>query len=482
MFKTFPFDENFSKIYYVGFNTHYFYHITRGEILEKLKIPEVKECIPESCKDKYQNSPTSLWLSLIFLLIPKKYHQEAFSVSYLISALVLLIFSIHFCFKREKLLLFIIIPYISSLFVRFMMTGGIIFHIISSILCIIGWEKLKEFSERRENKTLIYASLANTIACFMNITFIIPVLIIYMTNIDAIKRKIFIPVFFLAIISPFYIIYYYQTQICLPPEWHKIITQEILGSSVQKNFIYSIKLILNHSPIVPLVALISIIMITLRIGRKEGRGDIITCLILTLGIASSLFPWIISKGAFFPRFEMIPVFIMTNMIHTTFFRSKYTQIAVIIFGIISSIVAIRTKDNVFTFKNFPYEPMKNLVEKVREANQDTTILIETLENLIISEDTYLLSLETDKHINGLFYDASSILLKKDKVIYTCGKNVIREPIISALEKFKIHYVICKTKKCSKSLSQICRITGKYKIENLTISFEILKCEINQLEP
>lgn len=481
LINTFPFDENFSKIYYVGFNTHYFYHITKGKISEIFSIPKIQECVIEECKDKYQNSPPSFWLSLIFIFIPKKYHPVAFSISYLISSFILLFFSIRFCIKRDSILIFLIIPYISSLLIRFMMTGGIIFHILPSIFCIIGWECLKNFQEKKQNKYLIYTSIANAIACIMNITFIIPVMITYITHIKDIKRKFYIPALFLVLISPMYIIYIHQNAICFPPEWHKIYTQEILKNKAHINLIYSIKIMVKHSPIVPAVGIFSMFIIISAIGKKEIRKDTIISLILIIATFSPLIPGpgTMLKGVVFsPRFEMIPVFIMCHIIYKKFFNSKYVKIGITIFGIISSIQTVKTKDSVFTLKNFPYEPLKNLAQKIIEIEQDDTVLIETLGNMLISEDTYLLSLETGREIKGLFMDVSSIVLKGDNVTYACGKSIISEPILSFLEKFKIDYVICKTTKCRITLSQTCINIEKYKIGFLPVSFEIFKCKKN----
>ncbi|MCS7213984.1 MAG: hypothetical protein NZ927_07205, partial [Candidatus Calescibacterium sp.] len=359
LYKTFPFDENFSKIHYVGFNAHHLYYITTisENIAESLRFTKIvqSKCVFEECRKLYQHNPSAFWIALIFSLIPKNNHELAFAILNLTSAIAVFIFSVIFSFTRGKILLLLITPYISSLITRFMMTGGIVVHLIPSLLFILGWMKLKEFEEDKRNFRIFASSVLISIACFMNIMFIVPASILYFAYANQIRSKIIIPAFTFLIISPFYLIYFYQHRICVPNEWRDIIAYEFFGRQSDIGFIYSIKLIFNNSPIVPLLMILSLILIiksVFDIRKDKDLKDAAISALILFGIFSPLVPGIISKGFFFPRFEMIPTFIMLHTIYIRFNKTKVFSPIVIAFSIFSGIQTFQIQNKVFTFKDF----------------------------------------------------------------------------------------------------------------------------------
>lgn len=487
LYQTFPLDENFDKIHYVGFNAHHLYYIKNisRNIPGAFELADVdrNDCVLEKCRKLYQHNPSAFWVALIFSIIPEKNHRTAFSIFNLSSAIILLVFSVYFSIKRNHLLLLIVVPYISSLITRFMMTGGIIVHIIPSILCIIGWENLKKFQENKKGHHLIVSSIANAISCFMNITFIVPVILMYMVYINDLRKNAITPLVIFMMIAPLYVIYFYQHNLCVPKEWKEIVAYEFFGDRATTGFIYSIKLTFGQSPVIPVFIILSVYLITAHIlGRSKEHTikELIISAIMLIGIFSPLIPGIVSKGLFFPRFEMVPTFIMFHVVHLKFGKKNFALIA-ILFGLLSGARAIETKEKVFTFKNFDYESLDTMLRKIKDL-KGHSVLIEAVElTRLISEDTYLALLETEKSVAGIFWDASSLVLKNNQLMYVCGDKVIRETqpekIKEVPRSFQLSYVLCKTVQCARFFKDLCVLEQSCSLRSMPdISLRFFRCE------
>lgn len=454
---SFPTSSDIKKIHLVGCNVHHFmYANIIADAIKGLKFTEHIERFNGGHTFSYYNSPSAFWVALLMVPIPTEFRGLFYSFINLIAlpfgATLLLWMS------RGVSLWFLsaLIIYLGTILIFMMYGGDVIAHFFPCTLILASWYMLKR-SFKGEKKALEKSAILSGVACFMNLTFIIPIAIMTLCYLSKLKRNFLRFATIVGVISlPFAILFLIQHARFVSPVLDHVnfIEKNIIGDEIDIIASYMLLSALSK----PLL-LFSFVMAWI---RRNEILDIVFATILLLLFAVSLLPHPIPKMLFTYKFEPIASVILA---FTTLKDLKKTNIFLVFLSVVTTLFISRLP---LTFKNFPYRFYTELGSYVESLLKDTILVESAPIDDLVAEDAGLMFLLTNKRVFGLIYppNRESVILVGDTILAPSNGEMYEFKVPS--EEFRrllvdndIDYILCQSRKCRKSINYLCPLQAHF---------------------